>query len=267
MNKMKNSPMKKIVLFIGVLILIGIIARIWFVSTYSKVPDVVGMPEKKGIIEIKNKGFNSKVEYEYVTWDVESTIINQDIPAEKLEKKHNTIKITVQKEAEYIKMHDYEGRDFEEVKSYLEEQGFSVDAVEKHSIYVDAGKIIKQHCEEGDKLYKGNNVTFDVSIGIPKDGIVSVPDVTDFSLSTAKEKLREVGLKAKYKEPHVEKSEMLKFANPMIVYVTKQNIEPGSKVKINTEIELKVRIERVGHDDYMRLINGGKKSSDLWYIK
>jgi serine/threonine-protein kinase len=92
---------------------------------------------------------------------------------------------------------------------------------------VSAGKIVSQLPRAGSPLGKEQTVTVRVSTG-PQD--IEVPKVTGMTFSPAKEKLEDVGLKAKVR--------WVALAETASNVVLRQSPEAGEKSEPGKEVEL-----------------------------
>ena len=94
--------------------------------------------------------------------------------------------------SEYVEMIDVVGKDEVLAQEELEELGLKVSFEYEESNDIDAGLVISQSEDEGDKVKIGSRVTLVVSTGSEK---IEVPDLTGETKEKAIERLTELGLK------------------------------------------------------------------------
>ena len=199
-----------------------------------RIPDVSGMTIKqaKNILEEKGIKLNSKNKKENSENVEKGKVIGTDPKIGKSIKKSNKITLIISKGSKKIIIEDYKGKNFEEVKKKLEKSDITVLSVTKEvskSENVKENEILSQDIKPGEKLGKGDTITFtipNIYTAYPNftDGTYTVADIekycTDYGLT----------LDTTYVEDSTSQ-------NGTIIY---QNQTPGSKVSKGANLRIKV---------------------------
>jgi serine/threonine-protein kinase len=171
----KEKRVNKALIITGITTLvIAIIALTSFVilnlSSKSKevtIPDVALMSEDEAKEELEKLGLvvNAEVK-EQESESVEAGLVIKTNPKSgKTVKKGTSITLTISTGGTEITIDDYTGKDFENIKYLLEQQGITVTYEEKEYTEddnVDNGTIVTQSVKEGEKLSKGDSINFEI---------------------------------------------------------------------------------------------------------
>lgn len=103
-----------------------------------------------------------------------------------------TVDLVLSRGRKPIEIKDWTGDDYDEVKAALEKRKLQVSASEEHSDTVPAGDIIAQDPPSGTTLYRGDTISFVVSLG-PE--LVEVPRVRAMGVDAATELLEGLGFR------------------------------------------------------------------------
>lgn len=171
----KEKRVNKILIITGVTTLvISIIALILFVflpltkkEKEVVVPDVTLMTQEEAEEELTKLGFVVKPETnEQESEEVAAGLVIKTNPKNgKTVKKGSEITLTISTGGAQITIDDYTNKDFENIKYLLEQQGITVLYEEKEYTEDDnleAGTIVSQSVKEGEKLSKGDSISFEI---------------------------------------------------------------------------------------------------------
>ena len=190
----------------------------------------VAYKDEKVTLEVAEEVYNKEIE--------EGKIISQEPPYEEGAKipENSTIKLTVSKGIEKVKMQKVVGMKYDEAEKLLtEDLKLEVEKIEETSKTVEEGYVTKQSPEEGTELETGDKVKVYVSTGT---GIkkVSVPYVIGDTEADAKKKLSDLEVTIVYEEDTTKVNGK----------VLKQSIDAGETVDEGTKITVTVnRIEAI----------------------
>lgn len=227
------------------LIVLGVIAGVLFITLgvlfllpkgakEVKIPDVEGMTVKQATDTLEDKGF--KVDSKKTKKNSEDVskgkVMGTDPKKGKTVKTSTKIKLIISKGSEKITVKDYKGQIFEDVKKTLEKSKITVLSVTKDvssSENVKAGTILEQDVKVGEKIGKGDTITFtipNIFTSYPNftDGTYTVDAVNKFCTDNG------LTLNTTYVEDSTSK-------NGTIIY---QNMAAGSKVTKGAELRIKV---------------------------
>jgi serine/threonine protein kinase len=166
--------------------------KFWSSETVE-VPDVVGkqMTLAKQILEDKKLRVNVSETYNA---DVPAgQVISQDPAAGSKVKEERLVTIYVSKGGEEIKMPDLVGLKKEDAEEKIKKMGLKVGKVYEKDSDKEAGTVIQQDPNAGDKVVKGKEVDLIVSKG-KKVQKVSVPNVVGMNADRARQALEAKGL-------------------------------------------------------------------------
>ena len=199
-----------------------------------RIPDVSGMTIKqaKNILEEKGLKINSKNKKEN-SEDVEKgKVIGTNPKIGKSIKKSNKVTLIISKGSKKIVIEDYKGKNYEEIKKKLEKSDITVLSVTKEvskSEDVKENEILSQDIKPGEKLGKGDTITFtipNIYTAYPNftDGTYTVADIEKFATDYG------LTLDTTYVED-------ASSQNGAIIY---QNQTAGSKVSKGANLRIKV---------------------------
>ena len=188
-NKVAKQKKKKgldlAVWISGAIFLFLVAASLVFVIFFStgktkeeiEVPNVAGLTILEAENKLKEKGFIVADEYEekYSNDVEEGSVISTSPVAGAKRVKDTKITLIISKGSNAIKIENYVGKDYDEVKKMLEEKGLYVFPekmeVNKSDSKYKKNQIIKQSVEPGKLLEEGDSIT----LTIP-DIVVTYPD-------------------------------------------------------------------------------------------
>ena len=194
----KDKRMNKVLIILGTIVGVLIAAMLFVfilwpsISSGSdvEIPDVQGMTVKQAESTLKNSDLKikGKVKEEASDEVDEGKVIGTDPEIGESVKEGTEVTLIVSTESEKIKIEDYTGQDFDEVKEKLEEAGIMVVKDEK-DVTTDSGakenEILEQDVEPGTELGEGDTITLSVPsfyITYPNftDGTYTEADVKKF---------------------------------------------------------------------------------------
>ena len=190
--------MNKVLIILGTIVGVLIAAMLFVfilwpsISSGSdvEIPDVQGMTVKQAESTLKNSDLKikGKVKEEASDEVDEGKVIGTDPEIGESVKEGTEVTLIVSTGSEKIKIEDYTGQDFDEVKEKLEEAGIMVVKGEK-DVTTDSGakenEILEQDVEPGTELGEGDTITLSVPsfyITYPNftDGTYTEADVKKF---------------------------------------------------------------------------------------
>lgn len=168
-DKKTNRQLKIVGAILGGLLLILLI--IFLVvpnigASKVQVPDLVGMKEKSAISKLEDKGLKVTTKKVYDEKIKKGKVVKTNPKAGTTVKKKSKVILYISKGSKAIKVEDYTGKDYKDVKKKLEKAGIEVNITEEDKSEDDNvkdGEIIKQDIEEGKKLKKGDSITLTVA--------------------------------------------------------------------------------------------------------
>lgn len=160
------------------------------------IPDVSGMSEDDAKQKLIDKGFkeaNISVE-EQESDNVDAGLVISTTPEANSKATEDTkITIYVSTGAEKVTVPNLVGKSQEDAESALSAVGLSGSASEEYSD-TEAGKVIRQDIDSGEKVDKGTTVSYVVSKGAKPEEKVTMPPVVGVYQSRAESLLRAAGL-------------------------------------------------------------------------
>lgn len=234
----KDKKVNKALIVLGSIVTILLIALgvIFFLpkDKEAKIPDVKGMSVSQAKDMLEDKGFkvNSKQKKEYDEKIEKGKVVGTDPKIGKTIKTKNKITLIVSKGSKKVTIEDYTNQDYETVKKKLEKSKIIVLSVTKDvssSENVKAGTIISQDVKAGEKLGKGDKITFtipNIYSSYPNftDGTYTVDSVQKFAIDNG------ITVDITYVED-------ASSNNGAIIY---QNMAAGSKINSGDNLRIKV---------------------------
>lgn len=149
-----------------------------------KVPDVSNLTELEATTKLKKVGLtvSAKTEQREDSKIDKGKVIETDPPKGRTVKEGTEVTLIISKGVEEVKIEDYTGLNYAEVKAKLELEGLIVTVTKKESTEEDTNIIIGQSVEAGEKLKKGEEIILYVPKEVEK---VYYPDMEGWSLSKA----------------------------------------------------------------------------------
>ena len=160
------------------------------------IPDVSGMPEEEAKETLIAKGFkkaNISVEQKQSDSVDTGLVISTTPEADAKAAEDTKITIYVSTGAGKVTVPNLVGKSQEEAESALSEAGLNGSASEEYSD-TEAGKVISQEIDSGEKVDKGTTVSYVVSKGKKPEEKVTMPPVVGVYQSRAESLLRAAGL-------------------------------------------------------------------------
>ena len=234
----KEKKVNKALIIVGSIITIILLALgiILFLPHDKdvKVPDVVGMSVSQATNTLEDKGFKvNKKQTKKYSEDIDKGKVIETTPKiGKTIKTSNKITLTVSKGSKKIKIEDYTGQVFEDVKKKLEKAQITVLSKTKDvlsSENVKAGTIIEQDVKAGEKLGKGDKITFTLP-----NLYTSYPNFTDGTYT--EDAVRKF---ASDNEITVDVT-YIEDASSQNGTITYQNMSAGSKINKGDNLRIKV---------------------------
>ena len=198
-NKKSNKGVVIVSIILGIIILGVVISLLVLNMSNNKksdsnkieVPDVTKYTLEKATDELERLGFtvDTTVKEEYSDSIEEGNVIKTLPKAGKKVSKNTVITLTVSSGSENIKIEDYKGKNYEEVKNELEELGINVKIEkEEHDSKDENYKeniIINQDLAAGSTLKVGDSLTLVIPSLITvypdfTDGTYTLNDIEDF---------------------------------------------------------------------------------------
>ncbi|MGY3777559.1 Stk1 family PASTA domain-containing Ser/Thr kinase [Isobaculum melis] len=193
-NKKKRKKWPYITAGVIVLALIGVLVALALSAPKDViVPDVTGMTE----VEAREALEKAKLKLGSVTQqpsdEVEKDkIIKTDPKAGRSVKEKTSVNLYVSTGKDKVKIEDYVGDDYEEVKAKLTKAGYTVTKEEVEHDEIEAGKIISQDPEAGTAVVpKDTTITFTVSAG---PASFTLRDLTQYTRKSVEDYANENGL-------------------------------------------------------------------------
>lgn len=164
-----------------------------------EVPDVSSLTETEATAKLKKVGLTVSARTEEKESDKvdKGKVVETDPPAGKTVKEGTEITLILSKGEEEIKIEDYTGLNYAEVKAKLELEGLIVTVTKKDSTEEDTNIIIGQSVESGNKLKKGDEIV----LYVPKEVVKEYyPDMEGWELEKAQKwaDKNEIDLVVKY---------------------------------------------------------------------
>ncbi|MGK7378450.1 Stk1 family PASTA domain-containing Ser/Thr kinase [Planococcus sp. 1R117A] len=193
-KKRKKGPL--VAMFIGLLVLVGLIIALAFPEIFGPrqvvVPDVSGMERDEGIEELEAVGFVVGEEQQQPSEEIEEGQIIRTIPeANKMRDRESEIQLFISTGKESKEFEDYVGRDIEQTLESLEEENYK--SIEQTPEFSDepVGTILEQDPRAGEEIIiSETDVEFTVSKG--KD-IRTVENITGYTEEDLNEYARSSG--------------------------------------------------------------------------
>jgi eukaryotic-like serine/threonine-protein kinase len=182
-NKKRKWPVLIISLFFLIIIL-GVAAITVLPELLGpkeiKVPDVAGKEPTEAVSIIVSEGFAVGETKEQTSDTVpEGEVIKTNPKAGRMANEGSSIDLYVSTGREKVEVEDFKGKDYEEVASSLEEQGFTVKKEEEPSTEEEEGAVIEQDPSPGDEVIASETtITLTVSTGPSSFELLDLRDMS-----------------------------------------------------------------------------------------
>lgn len=261
-KKKKSNPVKKIL--IRLIILVLIFLAVVGVTVYllnnmfggnkekGTVPGVIGNSYETAKTKIEAAGFKIELQKEEESSLPKNYVISQSKASGDKVEINSTIFVVVSKGMTEVKLEDVTSISLNAAMTILAGQGLQVEVEEEESSDVLPGKVIRQNPKGGDTVFQGDTVTIYVSTGA-EDGVVLVPDLSNYSEESAPEVIEALGLipEKHYAENSGESEGSILFQDPK----ASEEVKTGTRVRyyvnrINTNNSSEV-IEIIPTSEYV----------------
>ena len=169
-----------------------------------EVPDVSSLTETEATMKLKKVGLTVSARTEEKESDKidKGKVVETNPPAGKTVKKGTEVTLILSKGEEEVKIEDYTGQNYAEVKAKLELEGLIVTVTKKESNEEDTNLIIGQSVDAGSKLKKGEEIILYVPKEVEKE---YYPDMEGWELEKAQKwaDKNNIDLVVKYQETDV----------------------------------------------------------------
>ena len=241
-EKKKDKKMNKAMIIIGSIIAVLVIALIiiFFVvpnlasNKEIEIPDVAGMTISKAERTLEDEGFTvaNKTKKENSDDVKKNRVIGTTPDIGRTVKKSTKITLIISKGTDKIKVKDYTGENYYDIKAQLEAKGIKVRTEKREVPNTDEfkeGTILEQSVDPGEKIGKGDEIT----LTIP-EVYTSYPNFVEggYSETSVRQFCEENGLTL-----NVSYVQDPTSSNGTIIY---QNMNPGSKVSEGATLNIKV---------------------------
>ena len=180
----------------GVLVLIGaiFIGRALFASdppaSKPEVPDVAGQTVEEATDALRNAGFKAEEGDTKPCQEEEGTVCETDPPAGTRAERDSTVTLIISAGPEQVEVPDVTGSSYEEAKSQLEDLGLTVEREEEETSDEEAGTVLEQDPEAGEKVDPDTTIT--LTVAVEPEG-TQVPDVVGRQFDDARATLEAAG--------------------------------------------------------------------------
>lgn len=187
---------------VAVLLVLGVGTGVWYVNSgqFTEVPAVLRQSEAEATKRVEAAGLEVDTKRAFSDTVERGKVISTDPKPSARIRDNDTVTLTISKGPEMVKVPDVQGRQLNEARSRLEEQGLEAGRVTREfSEEIPSGSVISTEPGAGTERRSGTAVALTVSKGAP----VEVPDVTDSSAQDARAELEDAGLKVEIAEERV----------------------------------------------------------------
>lgn len=207
----------------AVLLVLGLGSGIWYINSgqFTKVPPLLTKTQAEAEDRLADAGLElGTVEHAYSDTVERGQIISTDPEPGARIRGNDAVSITVSDGPETVRVPALAGRELDEARSQLKEDGLEPGMVTREfSEEVPRGSVISARPADGTKVRSGSAVALVVSKGSPVD----VPDVTGSDLADARSEMQDAGLEVRIATERVHSSE---FGKGQVV---RQTPAPGGR--------------------------------------
>ncbi|HEV3472034.1 MAG TPA: PASTA domain-containing protein, partial [Actinomycetota bacterium] len=157
------------------------------------VPDLVGLSLPTAKVRLASRQLEVGEVTTKFSANPEGTVISQSESGTRLEW-GSTLKLVVSRGPRAIPVPDVTRMPIKEARATLEGVGFEVIVVDVYSNGIAPGKVVYTSPAGGTEAPEGSEIEVAVSVG-PRFEKVTVPDVRNMSMSTARAQLEDLGLR------------------------------------------------------------------------
>ncbi|MFE1247891.1 Stk1 family PASTA domain-containing Ser/Thr kinase [Streptomyces sp. NPDC058766] len=192
---------------VAALLAVGLVAGFWYINSgqFTKVPPLLTKTQEQAEDRLADAGLElGKVEHAYSDTVERGRIISTDPEPGARIRGNDAVSITLSDGPETVRVPALAGRELDEARSRLKEDGLEPGMVTREfSEDVRRGSVISARPADGTQVRAGSAVALVVSKGSPVD----IPDVTGSDLADARSELQDAGLEVKIAPERVHSSE------------------------------------------------------------
>lgn len=179
----------------AVLVVLGVGAGVWYINSgqFTQVPQLLSKTQPQAKARLEAAGLHVKrVRLEYSDTVPRGTVIDTDPKPGARIRDNDAVTLVISRGPEIVKVPDLRGVPLGTARERLKAAGLEPGMVSRDfSDGVDRGSVIATAPGAGTERHAGSAIALTVSKGSPVD----VPDVTGEDLDTARQDLRDAGLK------------------------------------------------------------------------
>jgi eukaryotic-like serine/threonine-protein kinase len=163
----------------------------------ASVPTVAGRPRKEAEAEVRDAGFEPRVEKSFSDTVPKGRVIETTPPGGTTIERGSTVILQVSRGREQAEVPDVVGQSEANARSEIEGAGLRVGKVTEEASEEESGTVIEQTPAAGESVDRGEAVDLVVARGVP------VPDVVDSTEEEATATLEDAGFEVRVREQTV----------------------------------------------------------------
>jgi serine/threonine-protein kinase len=160
----------------------------------AAVPHVEGLPRDEAEKALRDAGFKVDVTQTYSADVPSGRVISSSPPEGTTAEKGTTVRLTVSRGAEPVKVPNVVGKNIDEARGVLQSAGLKVTTKDDTQATKDPGTVTGQNPKAGKQVKPGATVTLTVAKAI------EVPDVVDLPENQATKALRDAGFQVRVRD-------------------------------------------------------------------
>lgn len=206
----------------------------WLIAPVQQMPQLQGLRQPEAERVLDGLGLIPNVDQQHTMSDPEGAVIGQDPPAGNELRRGSEVELIVSAGPDTVEMADVTGKPLGEARQILENEPyyFDIHVQERFHDTAPPGEVILQSVNPGETIEQGERVTLRVSLGVEQ---VEVPDVTGLMREKAEARLADADLSSAVTTTYSD-------TVPNTGEVIEQSIEAGTKVDVESEVELTVSL-------------------------
>ncbi|PSO49147.1 MAG: hypothetical protein BRC32_00275 [Actinobacteria bacterium QS_8_72_14] len=211
----------------------GDFVRIAYTARTVEGDQLVDTTETAAREQLDALGLIPSIDRQNMLTSPEGTVIGQDPPAGNEVRRGSEVGLIVSAGPSTVEMIDVTGMSLAEARSRLQAAPLHLSIARVDRVYsdtVDEGDVIAQSVRGGEDIEQGSDVVLQVSRGVQQ---VEVPDVAGMTRSEAEQALADAGLT-------LDVSREYSDTVPSAGEVIEQSVEPGTKLDIDSSVEVVV---------------------------
>jgi beta-lactam-binding protein with PASTA domain/predicted Ser/Thr protein kinase len=167
----------------------------------ATVPTVTGLPTDEAEAQLRDAGFESRVERQFSDRVERGRVIGTQPEAGSVVERGTAVVLVVSRGVEQVGVPDVVGESEENARSALEDVGLRAGAVtEQENVDEEPGTVLEQDPAAGEQLDRGSAVDLVVASAPPE---VEVPDVVDLPEDDATDELEAAGFEVRVRDQTV----------------------------------------------------------------